>query len=94
MAAAERKSRRAARSASPKNGAPTTNGTVKKEDLEPLLKALKANQDGVQGVRLSTRKAGIVGELGRAFNELAETRERTTKELVRAAKRKRATVAS
>ena len=83
MAAAERKSRRAARSAAPKNGAPPTNGTVKTEDLEPLLNALKANKDGVQGVRLSTRKAGIVGELGRAFNELAETRERTTKELVR-----------
>ena len=83
MAAAERKSRRAARSAPTKNGAPPTNGTVKTEDLEPLLKALNANKDGVQGVRLSTRKAGIVGELGRAFNELAETRERTTKELVR-----------
>ena len=37
----------------------------------------------MQGVRLSTRKAGIVGELGRAFNELAETREKTNKELVR-----------
>ena len=81
MAAAERK-RRAARSAAPKNGA-GTNGTVTTQDLEPLLNALKANKDGVQGVRLSTRKAGIVGELGRAFNELAETREKTTKELVR-----------
>ena len=81
MAAAERK-RRAARSAAPKNGA-GTNGTVTTQDLEPLLNALRANKDGVQGVRLSTRKAGIVGELGRAFNELAETREKTTKELVR-----------
>jgi HAMP domain-containing protein/CheY-like chemotaxis protein/signal transduction histidine kinase len=81
LAAAERK-RRAARSAAPKNGA-ETNDTVTTQDLEPLLNALKANKDGVQGVRLSTRKAGIVGELGRAFNELAETREKTTKELVR-----------
>ena len=76
MAAAERK-RRAARRAAP------TNGTVSTQDLEPLLDALKANKAGVQGVRLSTRKAGIVGELGRAFNELAETREKTNKELVR-----------
>lgn len=81
MAAAERKRRRAARSAAPKNGASPTNGTVKTQDLEALLDALKAARDGEQSVRLSTRKAGIVGELGRAFNELADTRERTTKEL-------------
>ena len=83
MAAAERKRRRAARSAAPKNGTPPTNGTVKTQELEPLLEALKANRDGEQGIRLSTRKAGIVGEIGRAFNELAETRERTTKEFIR-----------
>ncbi len=53
------------------------------QDLEPLLSALKANKEGQQGIRLSTRKAGIVGDLGRAFNELAETRERTTKEFIR-----------
>ena len=83
MAAAERKRRRAARSAAPKNGAPPTDGTVKTQDLEALLSALKAAKDGEQSVRLSTRKAGIMGELARAFNELADTRERTTRELVR-----------
>ena len=66
MAAAERK-RRAARERAPKNGA-GANGTVTMQDLEPLLNALKANKDGVQGVRLSTRKAGIVGELVRRFD--------------------------
>jgi CheY-like chemotaxis protein/signal transduction histidine kinase/HAMP domain-containing protein len=52
-------------------------------ELQHLLEALKAANEGGTGIRLSTRKAGIVGELGRAFNELADTRERTTKELVR-----------
>jgi signal transduction histidine kinase len=65
LAAAERKRRRTARSAAPKNGAPPTNGTVRTQDLEALLSALEAARDGEQGVRLSTRKTGIVGEIGR-----------------------------
>src|SRR4029453_19410733 len=66
-----------------KASAPPPDGAVDASDLQPLLAALRANRKGEAGIRLSTRKAGIVGELGRAFNELAENRERTTKELVR-----------
>jgi HAMP domain-containing protein/CheY-like chemotaxis protein/signal transduction histidine kinase len=76
MAAVERRRRKA--SAPPPDGA-----VVDASDLQPLLDALRANRAGETGIRLSTRKAGIVGELGRAYNALAENRERTTKELVR-----------
>ena len=75
MAAVDRRRRTAS--------APPPDGAVDASDLQPLLAALRANRRGETGIRLSTRKAGIVGELGRAFNELAENRERTTKELVR-----------
>ena len=54
-------------------------------DLEPLLAALRAGARGERGIRLDARRRGIVGELAKAFNELAQTRERTTDELVRVA---------
>src|SRR5215204_3150312 len=74
---------RSAQSAAPKNGGAPADGLVSAADLEDLLEALRSARSGQLGVRLSTRKAGIVGELARAFNELAEMPERTTKELVR-----------
>ena len=40
---------------------------------------------GEKGLRLDGRKRGLVGQLNRAFNELAQTRERTTDEIVRVA---------
>jgi two-component system phosphate regulon sensor histidine kinase PhoR len=54
-------------------------------ELEPLLEALRAAANGETGKRVSTRKTGIVGELARAINELAERREQTTREIVRVA---------
>jgi HAMP domain-containing protein/CheY-like chemotaxis protein/GAF domain-containing protein len=54
-------------------------------DLEPLLEALVAARRGDRGVRVSTRGKGMAGRLARAFNDLAQTRERTTDELVRVA---------
>jgi HAMP domain-containing protein/CheY-like chemotaxis protein/signal transduction histidine kinase len=82
LAATEQGKRRtAARRGAPKNGG--SNGTVEAAELQELLNALRAVRRGEHGVRLSTRKSGIVGELGRAFNELAEMPERTTKELLR-----------
>jgi CheY-like chemotaxis protein/signal transduction histidine kinase/HAMP domain-containing protein len=64
------------------NGAPA----IDVAELEDLLRALRAARNGESGVRLASRKSGIAGELARAFNELAETREATTQELVRLAK--------
>ena len=60
--------------------------TVESADLERLLEALRAARNGEMGVRIKTRRGGMVGELARAFNELAELREATTKELVRASR--------
>ena len=56
---------------------------VDREALEELLGALRAARDGATGVRVPGRKRGLAGELATAFNELAEIREQTTKELVR-----------
>jgi hypothetical protein len=59
-----------------------TNG-VDEQALKELLEGLRAASAGELGLRLSTRRAGIAGELAQAFNELARKREETTKELVR-----------
>ena len=48
-------------------------------ELEPLLEALRGGIRGETGLRLDTRRRGIVGQLNRAFNELSQTREHTTK---------------
>jgi HAMP domain-containing protein/CheY-like chemotaxis protein/signal transduction histidine kinase len=54
-------------------------------DLEPLLEALLAAKRGERGTRLPARGKGMAGRLARAFNELGQTREQTTDELVRVA---------
>ncbi|MEX2211617.1 MAG: HAMP domain-containing protein, partial [Gaiellaceae bacterium] len=77
MAIDEKK--RARRPAAQANGS----SLIDPRDLEPLLEALNAATNGETGVRVTTRKAGIVGELARAINALAERRERTTREIVR-----------
>ncbi|HZQ03996.1 MAG TPA: HAMP domain-containing protein [Gaiellaceae bacterium] len=59
--------------------------TITAAELRGLLEALREARRGVRGVRLDGRKPGILGELGKAFNELAQTRERTTDEIVRVA---------
>src|SRR2546428_3174553 len=89
VAAPDTKKRRAA------SRAPTTNvrsrangGTVeiKKQDLQELLDALRAARDGEVGVRLSTQKSGLMGDLAKAFNGLAARREGLTNELSRVSK--------
>jgi HAMP domain-containing protein/CheY-like chemotaxis protein len=52
-------------------------------ELQRLLEALRGATRGEVGTRIVTRKGGMYGELAQAFNELAETREKTTNELVR-----------
>jgi HAMP domain-containing protein/signal transduction histidine kinase/CheY-like chemotaxis protein len=64
-----------------KNGA----ALVSVAELQELLEALRLARRGVRGVRVDARKAGILGELGKAFNALAQTREKTTDEIVRVA---------
>jgi len=59
--------------------------TVPVADLEPLLAALEAATRGEHGVRLDARRRGVVGDLNKAFNTLAVTRESTTDEIIRVA---------
>ena len=77
--------------AAPHARRPTRDGTPKQDEgaavsssvLQELLAALRAAKRGERGIRVDARRAGIAGELGKAFNELAQTRERTTDEIVR-----------
>jgi CheY-like chemotaxis protein/HAMP domain-containing protein len=64
------------------------NGTVeiKRQDLQELLEAIRSARDGEVGVRLSARKSGVMGDVAKAFNELADRRERLTDELRRVSK--------
>jgi HAMP domain-containing protein/CheY-like chemotaxis protein/signal transduction histidine kinase len=63
----------------------TDNATVeiKKKDLQELLEALRSARDGETGVRLSAQKRGVMGDVAKAFNGLAERREGLTNELSR-----------
>ncbi|HEY5661165.1 MAG TPA: HAMP domain-containing protein [Gaiellaceae bacterium] len=51
-----------------------------------MLDALRAARDGDVDVRLDGRKSGVMGDVAKAFNQLAERRERLTEELDRVAK--------
>jgi len=55
------------------------------EDLAPLLEALRSATHGESGVRLDARKRGTIGELAKAYNDLAAMREKTTDEIIRVA---------
>jgi HAMP domain-containing protein len=59
--------------------------TIAVADLEPLLAALDAATRGETGIRLDGRRRGVVGDLNKAFNALATTRESTTDEIIRVA---------
>jgi HAMP domain-containing protein/CheY-like chemotaxis protein/signal transduction histidine kinase len=59
------------------------NGSVDTQDLAPLLAALQAARDGDFKVRLPVGGKGIVGDLHRTFNELADRREAFSKEIAR-----------
>jgi len=80
--------RRAANRASASSGRAADNGTVeiKKKDLQELLDALRAARDGEVGMRLSAQKSGVMGDVAKAFNGLAERREGLTDELGRVSK--------
>ncbi len=56
---------------------------VSQAELEPLMRGLQAARDGDFRVRLPLGGKGIMGDLHRAFNELADRREAFSKEVVR-----------
>ncbi len=75
MAARETKTRtRRAPSRAPENGTIE----IEKQDLQQLLEALRSARDGEMGVRLPARKSGLMGDVAKAYNELAEQRDRMT----------------
>ncbi|HWJ45580.1 MAG TPA: HAMP domain-containing protein, partial [Gaiellaceae bacterium] len=82
MAAPDTKSRRRAPGRAPANGTVE----VSKQDLQELLDALRSARDGEVDVRLPAQKSGVMGDVARAFNQLAARRERLTDELGRVAK--------
>ena len=54
--------------------------------LEELIGALDAARRGDFSVRLSKRRKGVLGDVAASYNELVETNQRMTKELVRIAR--------
>jgi HAMP domain-containing protein/CheY-like chemotaxis protein/signal transduction histidine kinase len=85
VAAPDTKKRRAPSRAPATNRRATDGATVeiKKKDLQELLEALRSARDGETGVRLSAEKSGVMGDVAKAFNGLAERREGLTNELSR-----------
>ena len=63
------------------------NGSVDPHDefLRELLSALRDAKAGDR-IRLSTRRTGLMGEVARAFNDLADTPTRLNRELARVAR--------
>jgi HAMP domain-containing protein/CheY-like chemotaxis protein/GAF domain-containing protein len=59
---------------------------IRKQDLQELLEALRSARDGETGVRLPAQKSGVMGDVAKAFNGLAERREALTTELGRVSK--------
>ncbi len=88
MAAPDTKKRRAPSRAPATNRRATDSVTVeiKKKDLQELLEALRSARDGETGVRLAAQKSGVMGDVAKAFNGLAERREGLTNELSRVSK--------
>jgi HAMP domain-containing protein/CheY-like chemotaxis protein/signal transduction histidine kinase len=77
--------RRAPSRAPAQNRRAKDTGTVeiKKQDLQELVEALRASRDGEPGVRLSAQKSGVMGDVAKAFNQLADRREGLQHELQR-----------
>ena len=79
--------RRSARAASRSNGRQAKDGTVEisRKDLKELVDALRSARDGELSVRLS-EKSGAMGDVAKAYNQLADRREGLTRELGRVSK--------
>jgi HAMP domain-containing protein/CheY-like chemotaxis protein len=59
---------------------------IPKKDLQQLLDALRSARDGEIGVRLPAQKSGLMGDVAKAYNGLAEQREGLCRELGRVSK--------
>src|SRR5438270_851154 len=70
-----------ASAAAPKAG--SNGGAPSPHALQELLRALTAARDGDFSVRLPARRGSVMGELGAAYNQMADTNARMAKELVR-----------
>jgi len=89
VAAPDTRKRRAASRApatSRRGGANGETVELSRQDLQELVDALRAARDGEVGVRLSVAQSGVMGDVARAFNGLAEKREGLTDELSRVSK--------
>jgi HAMP domain-containing protein/CheY-like chemotaxis protein/GAF domain-containing protein len=89
VAAPDTRKRRAPSRAPATNGPNRANGEtveVSKQQLQELVDALRAARDGETGVRLAVPRSGVMGDVARAFNGLAEKREGLTDELNRVSK--------
>jgi HAMP domain-containing protein/CheY-like chemotaxis protein/signal transduction histidine kinase len=82
VAAPDTKNRRRAGARTPANGTVE----VRKEDLQELLDALRSARDGDIAVRLPAQKSGVMGDVAKAFNQLADRREGFIDELGRVSK--------
>jgi HAMP domain-containing protein/CheY-like chemotaxis protein/signal transduction histidine kinase len=89
VAASDTRKRRAASRAPATDGRAQANGDtveLSKQQLQELVDALRAARDGEAGVRLAVPRSGVMGDVARAFNGLAEKRESLTSELNRVSK--------
>jgi CheY-like chemotaxis protein/signal transduction histidine kinase/HAMP domain-containing protein len=79
--------RRSSRTPSRTDGRRPGDGTIEvsKSDLQDLVEALRSARDGGANVRLGARP-GAMGDVAKAFDQLADRREGLTRELERVAK--------
>jgi HAMP domain-containing protein len=77
---------RAARSAGAAANGRSLDGPVDEAFLGVLLVAMRQARTGDFSVRLRSRRGGLAGEIGTAFNELIEMNARSNRELARVAR--------
>ncbi|HET9733339.1 MAG TPA: HAMP domain-containing protein [Acidimicrobiales bacterium] len=73
--------------AGPADAAPAHSGAVDEAFLVELLGAINEARNGDFSVRLRSRRAGLAGEIGAAFNDLIEMNARSNRELARVSRR-------
>src|ERR1700736_6368007 len=64
----------------------TSTAAANEKFLDALCRALAAAEAGEEGVRLSTRRGGVYGEVARRLNALAQRQTQLSRELARVAR--------
>src|SRR3954447_27068108 len=72
------------RASSNGSAGPRASATSDRQVLDELLDALRSVRSGDFTVRLPARRAGVAGEVARAFNDVVEMNQKLDKELARA----------